>query len=134
MSLKFITTFFILALLTTQVSRAAFYTNGDLLKPLKLWKAWYDSGQTLEIRDEKWQRVISVIGYVLGSVDQFNSSHEAIFKTGLTQREQPWQIPKHVGRDQILLIYIDWLEKNPDSLHFTAASGIGLALFEAFPQ
>ena len=131
---KFITTFFILVLLATQVSRGAFYANGDFLKPLKLWKTWYDSGQTLKIKDKEWQEVTNAIGYVLGSADQFNASHDAFFKTGLTQLKQPWQLPKNVHRDQILLIYIDWLDKNPAQLHYSAASGIGLALFEAFPQ
>jgi len=45
----------ILVLSTTQVSgHGAFKSNASLYESLKLWKAWYDSGQTIRISDERW--------------------------------------------------------------------------------
>jgi len=57
-----------------------------------------------------------------------------LHELGFAKTKQPWSTPKGTNTTQILLIYLDWLEKNPASHHYTAVSGIATSLFEAFPK
>ena len=79
------------------------------------------------IANQKFVNASICYGYINGAIDALDIG-------AYKGAKYPFMIPQNVGMEQLIRVYVKYLEQHPEKLHLNSTNLLYMSLEEAFPR